>query len=205
MAKIKLTYFNAKGRAETIRLILAQAGVEYEDYRIARDQWPTVKKETPMGQVPILEYDGDVFCQSTTIARFLARKYNLAGKNDIAAAEADQAVDALNDIFSHFVAWRKESDETKKNEMMKVLTEETIPAWLQMMEKYLTSKGGKYLAGDELTWADLAFFNFASMILMDKMPQVKLSEYKNIDGLVQKVGDLPKIKKWINDRPVTEI
>ena len=44
MAKIKLTYFNAKGRAETIRLILAQAGVEYEDYRIARDQWPTVKK-----------------------------------------------------------------------------------------------------------------------------------------------------------------
>jgi len=184
---------------------LAQAGVEYEDYRIARDQWPTVKKETPMGQVPILEYDGDVFCQSTTIARFLARKYNLAGKNDIAAAEADQAVDALNDIFSHFVAWRKESDETKKNEMMKVLTEETIPAWLQMMEKYLTSKGGKYLAGDELTWADLAFFNFASMILMDKMPQVKLSEYKNINGLVQKVGDLPKIKKWINDRPVTEI
>merc|ERR1712227_171242 len=156
MAKIKLTYFNAKGRAETIRLILAQAGVEYEDNRIARDQWPTVKKETPMGQVPILEYDGDVFCQSTTIARFLARKYNLAGKNDIAAAEADQAVDALNDIFSHFVAWRKESDETKKNEMMKVLTEE-------------------------------------------KIPQVKLSEYKNINGLVQKVGDLPNIKKWIND------
>ena len=37
------------------------------------------------------------------------------------------------------------------------------------------------------------------------MPHVKLSEYKNINGLVQKVGDLPNIKKWINDRPVTEI
>ena len=37
------------------------------------------------------------------------------------------------------------------------------------------------------------------------MPQVKLSEYKNINGLVQKVGNLPKIKKWINERPVTEI
>ena len=44
MAKIKLTYFNAKGRAEIIRLILAHAGVEYEDFRIARDQWPSVKK-----------------------------------------------------------------------------------------------------------------------------------------------------------------
>ena len=44
MAKIKLTYFNAKGRAEIIRLILAQAGVEYEDCRFARDQWPEIKK-----------------------------------------------------------------------------------------------------------------------------------------------------------------
>merc|ERR1712130_88408 len=43
-----------------------------------------------MGQVPILEYDGVVFCQSTIIARFLAKKYNLAGKDDVAAAEADQ-------------------------------------------------------------------------------------------------------------------
>ena len=122
--------------------------------------------ETPMGQVPMLEYDGVVFCQSTTIARFLARKYNLAGKDDIAAAEADQAVDALNDIFSHFVAWRKESDETKKNEMMKVLIEETVPAWLQMMENYLVSKGGQHLAGRQLTWADLALYNFATMIIM---------------------------------------
>ena len=145
---------------------MAYCQERYYEYPIQNGSFINDFIETPMGQVPILEYDGDVFCQSTTIARFLARKYNLAGKNDIAAAEADQAVDALNDIFSHFVAWHKESDETKKNEMMKVLTEETIPAWLQMMEKYLTSKGGKYLAGDELTWADLAFFNFASMILM---------------------------------------
>ena len=42
-AKIKLTYFNLRGRAEVARLILAQAGVEYEDHRIEREDWVKLK------------------------------------------------------------------------------------------------------------------------------------------------------------------
>ena len=41
--KIKLTYFNVRGRAEPARLILAQAGVDYQDIRIEREDWPKVK------------------------------------------------------------------------------------------------------------------------------------------------------------------
>ena len=43
MPGIKLVYFNLEGRAEVARLILAQAGVEYEDCRIENDQWPNIK------------------------------------------------------------------------------------------------------------------------------------------------------------------
>ena len=43
MSGIKLTYFNLKGRAELSRLILAQAGVEYEDCRIDREDWAQLK------------------------------------------------------------------------------------------------------------------------------------------------------------------
>ena len=35
MATYKLIYINARGRAETIRLIFAEAGVEYEDVRVS--------------------------------------------------------------------------------------------------------------------------------------------------------------------------
>ncbi len=41
--KIVLTYFNAFGRAEFGRLIMAQGGIEYEDRRITHDEWSTLK------------------------------------------------------------------------------------------------------------------------------------------------------------------
>ena len=41
--KYKLTYFNVTARAEPIRLILAAAGVKYEDVRIKREDWPKMK------------------------------------------------------------------------------------------------------------------------------------------------------------------
>ena len=41
--KIKLTYFNGKGRTEPARLILAYAGVDYEDNRIEFEDWPKLK------------------------------------------------------------------------------------------------------------------------------------------------------------------
>jgi len=40
---IKLIYFNARGRAELARLILAQAGADYEDSRLTREEWPNYK------------------------------------------------------------------------------------------------------------------------------------------------------------------
>ena len=43
MGKLKLTYFNGRGRGEPARLILAQAGVEYEDERIEFEDWPAFK------------------------------------------------------------------------------------------------------------------------------------------------------------------
>ena len=47
------------------------------------------------GKLPVLEYDGKTIAQSRAIARFLARKYELAGKNDIEEAEADMIVDYI--------------------------------------------------------------------------------------------------------------
>ena len=75
MANIKLTYFNIPGRAELIRLILAQAEVSFTDERITREEFVALKPSLPNGQLPVLNFNGTVLSQSIAIARFLGKWY----------------------------------------------------------------------------------------------------------------------------------
>ena len=52
----------------------------------------------PWGQLPALEYDGKMLVQSISIARFVAREFGLAGKNNLEAAQADMLVDCMSDF-----------------------------------------------------------------------------------------------------------
>lgn len=41
-----LFYFNVKALAEPIRFLFAYGNQEYEDVRVTRDEWPTLKPST---------------------------------------------------------------------------------------------------------------------------------------------------------------
>lgn len=41
--KPKILYFDGKGRAETARILLAQAGIDFDDERISFDEWQKKK------------------------------------------------------------------------------------------------------------------------------------------------------------------
>ena len=59
----------------------------------------SLRPSLPYGQLPILEYNGEVLCQSITIARFLAKEFGLAGNTSLESAQADEVVDSITDIF----------------------------------------------------------------------------------------------------------
>merc|ERR1712088_721156 len=61
--KVKLTYFNLRGRAEPSRLLLAYGGIKFEDCRLTPafedpKEWSELKPKTPYGSLPLLEWDG---------------------------------------------------------------------------------------------------------------------------------------------------
>merc|ERR1711936_740834 len=82
--KVKLTYFNLRGRAEPSRLLLAYGGIKYEDCRLTPafedpKEWSELKPKTPYGSLPLLEWDGTCIAQSMAVARFIAREVGPAG------------------------------------------------------------------------------------------------------------------------------
>ena len=53
MPSFKLVYFPARARAEIIRLLFAQAGVEYEDVRL---EFPAFQKDYKHGRLSLFLY-----------------------------------------------------------------------------------------------------------------------------------------------------
>ena len=196
--KVKLTYFNLRGRAEPARLLLAYGGVEYEDHRLKDGEWAGLKPQTPYGSVPVLEWDGCTVAQSVSIARFIAKEVGLGGRTNLEAAQADEIVDAINDLLEGVVNTHfKGSDEAAKKKFLS----ETLPNGFAKLEARLCSRGGQYFAGNALTWADVLAYNFCSGLpdksCLDKCPKIK--------SLVARVGEIPNIKAWVERRPVTKL
>lgn len=48
--------------------------------------------------LPVLEIDGKAVAQSNAVARYLARQYGLAGRNEWEALQCDVLVDTLGDL-----------------------------------------------------------------------------------------------------------
>ena len=202
MANVKLTYFNLKARGEPCRLLLAYGGIKYEDERIPppwdlTSTWSSLKPTTPFGQLPILNWDGVEICQSMAAARFIAREVGLAGNSSLEQAQVDEVVDVIQDLINAWVKLYFAKDEAG----LKNFADVTAPAALGQLEKKLTARGGQYFVGNNLTWADLHVYMYAS----ESVDKAVLAKFPKLANLVERVGNVPNIKAWVESRPKTDL
>jgi len=209
MPTYKLIYFNLIGRGETIRLLFKLAGVEFEDVRIELNGFtPEMKTASPFGQLPVLEVDGVKLCQSNACARYLARKFKMAGKTELEQAQIDMIIDCFEDSIKPMVAFMhaKDMPETEKAARKKTYVEEQLPAYLALLEGLLKANhgGDKFLVGDELTWVDLQFLSFVKWIGHSGVVE-PFAKFPKLAGLKTRVESVPKIADWIAKRPKTDL
>jgi len=98
-----LTYFTGRGRAELSRLLLAEADIPFEDYRIVHDDehWIPKKDNYPFGQLPSFEKLGTnlKISESSAIERYIAKIGGLYGESEEEAAR----IDMFYEVFKNFV------------------------------------------------------------------------------------------------------
>jgi glutathione S-transferase len=215
--KFKVTYFEAYGRVETPRILLAMAGKDFEDLRYpisfgTPGDFSTIKREEfdadqsagkfdyAMNMIPVIESGDFKLPQSKAIERYLAKKLGMMGST----LEEEGWVDALNEHVGDISAayGRKESEET--------WFKETLPSYMKKLEAALPGTLG-FAVGDKVSLADVAIFR----LLSDTQPAY---DSKWDSDVVAAYADCPKIKaimatmdghealqKWMKGRPKSTV
>ncbi|XP_055372886.1 glutathione S-transferase isoform X2 [Condylostylus longicornis] len=198
-----LFYFNVKALAEPLRYLFAFGGIEYEDVRVTRDEWPALKPTMPMGQMPVLEVDGKRVHQSISMARFLAKTVGLGGSNHWEDLQIDIVVDTINDFRLKIAVVSYEPEDEIKEKKLVTLNNEVIPFYLEKLEQTVKDNNG-HLALNKLTWADIYFAGILEY--MNYMVKRDLLEnYPSLKALVESINAIESIKAWIEKRPQTEV
>ncbi|UJR25531.1 hypothetical protein I4U23_006877 [Adineta vaga] len=198
-----LHYFNGRGRAEAVRLIFVQAGEKFEDLRHSPDEWAKLKGQMPLGQMPVLEINGEKYPQSASIARYVARQFKLAGKDDLESLKCDIIVDTMQEINeAYYEAWFHIKDEKRKESEQAKFKTDLLPQKLKGLETMMNTYGnGTWAVGSNVTWADLLVYDSIQNIL--RIDEQALDKYATLKKNHEAVEKLPKIAGYLAERKPT--
>lgn len=209
--KLKLYYFDIKGKGEHIRLFCAYAGLELEDYRFSsRDEFFALKENGTLafGQVPLLEVDGKhQLVQTGAILRYLAQIAGLWPSDPLLAAKADACMAQEGDAFlgPTVVAYNSRfgipMDDEQKKKAMETIASDVVPTHLKNLERLLKTSSTGWLAGtEEPSPADFMWYSrfVHYMAATEAYPEKlrKLEEYPLLQAFRDKVGSLEAIKEY---------
>jgi glutathione S-transferase len=172
-----LVYFPARGRAELIRIVLAEIGEEYREHPVGkgtppRDGRPTdlaalaASGDLPFGAVPVWEEPGGLrLVQSAAIAAHLARRHGLAGASPLEAARCDELLGAVEDVRGELRKLFTAAPEQRAAVRADLLAA-VLPRWLGDLERFLrpSLEATGFAVGRDLTVADLALWYLLEMI-----------------------------------------
>ncbi|KAG7170370.1 Hematopoietic prostaglandin D synthase-like 3, partial [Homarus americanus] len=208
MPEYKLIYFNARGRAELSRWIMAYGNITYTDERVEKEDWPEKKKSLHGGKVPLLMVDDKPLPQSMAIARYLAKQAGLVPQDDMDSAYCDAVTDTLNDCpelsrrpgnYRHIARFSSMSEEEKKKTYREEFFPNVMEPVLVRLNKRLEER--EWFVTDKVTWAD-----FMISLVFGEVRKRKadlLEPFPKVVALVQRVRDLPAIKQWLETSPDT--
>ncbi|CAK4073857.1 unnamed protein product [Aphanomyces euteiches] len=201
-SSLELTYFDAGGRADPIRMMLIYGDIAFEDIRIPSAEFADKKPslDLPFDQVPTLNVEGKVFAQSIAIARYGAKMTGLYPEDALKALEADLAVDTVTEATMTVInAAFQEQDEEKKKVLLAEANEKILPRLLGGLEKRAV---GPYYLGDTPSFPDFYVLDFHKQ-LWSVLPDVitlKPEDYPKLIAIADSLRSSSKLSAFINPK-----
>ncbi|KXN86665.1 Glutathione S-transferase 3 [Leucoagaricus sp. SymC.cos] len=174
---LKLYAFNLSPPSQMVATVLHEKQVPFEfiniDLAKGEQKSPDYLAMQPFGQIPVIDDDGLVVYESRAICRYLEVKYRNQGTQlipteiDKLARFEQAAFTEISNFDAHGTPiffetivkkfYGGEPDQKRVDELTKALS-----AKLDIYDKILSKQ--KYLAGDDLTLADLAHLPIGTLL-----------------------------------------
>uniref|UniRef100_A0A8D2B5E7 glutathione transferase n=1 Tax=Sciurus vulgaris TaxID=55149 RepID=A0A8D2B5E7_SCIVU len=195
--KPMLHYFNGRGRMESIRWLLAAAGVEFEEklFETHEEFEKLIQGGALMyEQVPMVEIDGMNLVETRAILRYIAAKYGLYGRNLKEQAWIDMYVEGLRDLSDMIMYFPLSLPEEKEMNLEYILQRATM-RFFPVYEKALRDHGQDFLVGSQLSWADIQLLEVILMAEECK-PSVLLG-FPLLQEFKVRISCIPTINKFL--------
>ncbi|KAH9393610.1 Glutathione S-transferase Mu 3 [Tyrophagus putrescentiae] len=195
-----LGYWDARGRAEPIRILLTYAGVKFEDKRYARSEegkaeWNKDKFSLGL-DFPNLPYylDSDVkITQTLAILRLIARKHKLEGSTDAEQNKVAVLEQQVLDYFTAFITFVHKQGSTEE-EKAAFLTE--LAGQLEALSKFLGANN--FAVGSQFTYVDAWFYEYIHHLETTEITKASVSKYANLTSyLKRRAGPIRLLLKYV--------
>ncbi|XP_059374137.1 glutathione S-transferase, alpha tandem duplicate 1 [Carassius carassius] len=193
--KVVLHYFNGRGKMESIRWLLAAAGVQFEEvFLTKREEYEKLLKDGALmfQQVPLVEIDGMQLVQSKAILNYIAGKYNLYGKDLKERAMIDMYSEGASDLMDLIIMYPFKPPENKPTHL-NAIEQKAKDRFLPVFEKGLANS--QFLVGNQLSRADIHLLE-VTLMLQELLPTI-LSTFPKIQAFQEKMKALPTISKFL--------
>ena len=200
MSKPRLVYFDFAGsRGEECRMALHLAGVDFEDVRIQRADWPAMKAGTPFGSLPVLEIPGKpALAQSNAILNFIAAQHGLHPADAFERARHEALMESVEDLRHAVSPALRLTDEAQKRAKREELAREVLPTWGGHVERQLGE--GPFVAGKTLHVADIKLYmavRWFATGTVDHVPATVFDHCLKLMRLYAAVGEHAGVKAWL--------
>ena len=204
MSNLTLGYWNIRGLAESIRLLLHYLEIEYKEVLydfgpapdFKGDSWFNVKYTLGL-DYPNIPYliDGDFkMTESNAILRYICEKYKpeLLGETLKERAFVNMAVGVLGDLNSAKGQLMYGGKDCPGNEQFKNTVKNKLSDLNNLLGK------NKFLAGEKITYADFLLDEIAESI--NDLLEPIFDEYPNLKKHFDTICEIPSIKKYRAER-----
>ena len=218
-AKIELGYWAIRGLGQPIRFLMVYADVEFSETRLGiesdgrvmsreeeAEDWSMIKEklDMPFPNLPFLidRSGAEVvqITQSNAVLRYLARRFDLYGDNELDRIEIDVIQEEAYDLRNKIVkaAYTLGEDyKTAFNEFQ----ETAVPRHLDSLEKHLSKRSNKTcFVGSRISLVDFVLYELIWQVSLMVPGSVSSITHPLLANYIDDFSKLPKIAAYMKSQ-----